>query len=100
VPDAWVFYALGFPSTRKNFGVCPDHQHIVLPAENGRPPIDVVVRGEVHGVYYEIREQGVLLGKVTFPTNTLELQFAPGEVSDRLRDAGHRVATAFGFLAK
>jgi hypothetical protein len=55
---------------------------------------------ETHGLYYEISQGGARLGKVTFPTNTLELGFAPGDISDGLRRAGHRVAAAFGFLAK
>jgi hypothetical protein len=96
----WVFYALGFPSERCNLGVCPDHQHIMIPANGVRAPLDVVVRQETHGVYYEIREAGTILGKATFPTNTLQLQFAPRPegVTDRLLDAGRRVAATFGFL--
>jgi hypothetical protein len=90
----WVFYALGFPSERRNLGVCPDHQNITIPASGAGASLDVVVRQETHGVYYEIREAGVVLGKATFPTNTLQLQFAPRPegVSDRLLDAGRRVA--------
>jgi hypothetical protein len=91
----WLFYALGYPSTRRNLGVCPDHQHVTLA---GEPALDVQVRSETHGVYYEIRQDGVVLGKATFPTNTLQLQFAPGGVSDALRAAGRRVADAYGFL--
>jgi hypothetical protein len=96
----WVFYALGFPSERRNLGVCPDHQHVTLPATGARPALDVFARQETHGVYYEIREAGVVLGKATFPTNTLQLQFAPRPegVTDRLVDGGRRVAAAFGFL--
>ena len=96
----WVFYALGFPSERRNLGVCPDHQQITIPANGAGSSIDIVVRQETHGVYYEIREAGFLLGKATFPTNTLQLQFAPRPegVTDRLLDAGRRVAATFGFL--
>jgi hypothetical protein len=96
----WVFYALGFPSERRNLGVCPDHQRITIHTSGARPSLDIVVRQETHGVYYEIREAGVLLGKATFPTNTLQLQFAPRPegVTDRLLDAGRRVAATFGFL--
>jgi hypothetical protein len=97
-PPSWLFYALGFPSTRKNLGLCPDHQHVVLAGRTGEPDLDVLVRAETHGLFYELRQHGELLGKVTFPTNTLTLQFAPVEASDRLRIAGNRVAIAFGFL--
>jgi len=96
----WVFYALGFPSERRNLGVCPDHQHITIPANDAGSSLDIMVRQETHGVYYEIREGGLLLGKATFPTNTLQLQFAPRPegVTDRLLDAGRRVAATFGFV--
>ncbi len=70
----------------------------LAPEDAGEPSLDVSVRAETHGVYYEIRQGGVLLGKATFPSNTLALQFAPGGVSDRLRSAGRRVALAYGFL--
>jgi hypothetical protein len=96
----WIFYALGFPTSARNLGVCKEHQHVTLPPNEGQPQLEVDVRPEAHGVYYCIREGGALLGKATFPTNTLALQFAPvpGGVSDRLREAGRRVALAFGFL--
>jgi hypothetical protein len=96
----WVFYALGFPSELKNLGVCPNHVHVPLPADGGKPALDIEVKQETHGVYYYIREGGVLLGKATFPTNTLQLQFAPQPqgVSEQLLDAGRRVAVAYGFV--
>jgi hypothetical protein len=96
--DGWVFYALGYP-TQRSLGVCKAHQHVTLPAEGASPALEVVVRPERHGVYYEMREAGTVLGRVTFPTNTRALQFEPGDVSDALRDGGRRVAVTFGFTS-
>ena len=93
-PPGWVFYRLGFPQISENLGVCQQHQHVVL---GGKRNTEVTVTGRTHGVYYEVRENGVNIGDVTFPTNTLIMQPTPGAIHPRLIFAGRRVATLFGF---
>jgi len=94
-PAGWFFYALGFPSALPNLGVCPDHQRFTVAV--GGPTLDVVVKSEMHGIYYEIAGSGQTLGKITFPTNTLTMQLVPSEASAELRAAAPRVSAMIDF---
>jgi hypothetical protein len=96
-PPGWIFWALGFPHSLSNQGVCPEHQHVVL-TDAVHEPVHVHVRQEMHGVYYEMSQGDVKLGKITFPTNTRVMQFHPGvEPTDLARQMGRRIADLFGF---
>jgi hypothetical protein len=97
-PSGWLFYALGYPSTRRNLGLCPAHQNIVL--EGSPSNIGVKVTQETHGIFFEVSTPGSVLGKVTFPSNTMTLQRAQEvEPSEELWAAGRRVANQYGFAA-
>jgi hypothetical protein len=93
--DGWIVYAPGFPTLR-SLGFCPEHQCFAV-IGGGGPVLDVVVRPEDHGVFYEISRSGTALGKTTVPGNTLVMQFAPGAVSDELRAAAPRVEAMLDF---
>jgi len=60
----------------------------------------VKVTQETHGIFFEVSTPGAVLGKVTFPSNTMMLQL-PQEVepSEELWAAGRRVANQYGFAA-
>jgi hypothetical protein len=95
--DGWTLFAADL-GTLRSLGLCPAHQRLTI--DDKSPALEVVARREQHGLLYEIREAGEILGKVTFPSNTLQLQFPPGEVSDKLRVAGARVAALLDFTKR
>jgi hypothetical protein len=89
----WIFYALGYPSL-PNLGVCPTHQNVTVP---GKKTLAIAVADRTHAVYYDLVQAGIPIGSITFPSNTLTMQCAPGQVSPQLVYAGRRVAALYGF---
>lgn len=94
----WLFWALGFPSRSKNYGVCKEHQAITLDLDLP-DSIEVRVRQETHGVFYEMSTtKDGKIAKGTFATNVLRWQFTPGtDVTPRVQLGADRISELYSF---
>jgi hypothetical protein len=91
--EDWMMYAVGHPS-KDNLGICPDHQAVTLP---GTPALDVKVTTPNGGApVFNASSDGALVGVFLFGSNTRRLRLPPGS-GPAVRDAGERVARAYGF---